>query len=64
MMVLGFAIIVGDIHYDYVHGIKIIKKKRDSVRFKYGKRFSDVSLVPWLDPRSGGAGLQLSLAFR
>lgn len=64
LMVLGIATVIGDILYDYVHGIKIIEKKRDSVRFKYGKLFSDVSLEPWLDPRSGGAGLQLSFALR
>jgi len=64
LIVLGIALIAGDILYDYIHGIKIIEKKRDSVRFKYGQLLSDMSLEPRLDALSGAVGIQLSLALR
>ncbi|MFQ6606665.1 MAG: hypothetical protein ACE5DP_03300 [Fidelibacterota bacterium] len=37
LILLGAAVIVSDIVYDFVHGIRTIETKRDRVRFKYGK---------------------------
>jgi hypothetical protein len=62
MMLLGGAIIVVDIAYDLVHGIKVIEEKRDRVRFKYGKTLS-LSMTPELDFRRQAATLHLALRF-
>jgi hypothetical protein len=37
LIILGAVVIVSDIVYDFVHGIRTIETKRDQVRFKYGK---------------------------
>jgi hypothetical protein len=62
MMLLGGAIIVADIAYDLVHGIKVIEEKRDRVRFKYGQTLS-LSMTPELDFRRQTATLHLALRF-
>ena len=36
LIILGAAVLIGDIVYDFVHGVKVIEEKRDRVRYKYG----------------------------
>lgn len=62
MMLLGGVIIVADIAYDLVHGIKVIEEKRDRVRFKYGQTLS-LSMTPEIDFRRQAASLHLALRF-
>ena len=62
MMLLGGAIIVADIAYDFVHGIKVIEEKRDRVRYKYGQTLS-LSMTPEIDFRRQTATLHLALRF-
>ncbi len=59
LVALGAAILIGDIAYDLIHGIKIIEEKRDRVRFKYGKLLS-ISIEPDIDLGMNSAGFQLS----
>ncbi len=56
---LGAAVLIGDIAYDLLHGIKIIEEKRDRVRFKYGKLLS-ISIEPDIDLGMNSAGFKLS----
>ncbi len=63
LIILGAAVIVGDIVYDFVHGVKVIEEKRDRVRFKYGKLLSDVSITPNYNLPGGGTGIKLSWGF-
>ncbi|MBA7692581.1 hypothetical protein ES703_101148 [subsurface metagenome] len=59
LVALGAAILIGDIAYDLIHGIKIIEEKRDRVRFKYGKLLS-ISIKPDIDLGMNSAGFKLS----
>lgn len=59
LVVLGAAILIGDIAYDFIHGIKIIEGKRDRVRFKYGKLLS-ISIEPDIDLGMNPASFKLS----
>jgi len=59
LVVLGAAILIGDIAYDLIHGIRIIEEKRDRVRFKYGKKLN-ISIEPDIDLGMNSAGFQLS----
>jgi len=59
LVALGAAILIGDIAYDLIHGIKIIEEKRDRVRFKYGKLLS-ISIEPDIDLGMNSAGFKLS----
>ncbi|UCH62344.1 MAG: hypothetical protein JSU77_11125 [Fidelibacterota bacterium] len=59
LVALGAAILIGDIAFDLIHGIKIIEEKRDRVRFKYGKTLG-ISIEPDFDLGMNSAGLQLS----
>ena len=63
LVLLGAAVIIGDIAYDFLHGVKVIEEKRDRVRFKYGKQLSRISLKPSFNPREPSAGIRLSFAF-
>ncbi len=56
---LGAAVLIGDIAYDLLHGIKIIEEKRDRARFKYGKLLS-ISIEPDIDLGMNSAGFKLS----
>ncbi len=56
---LGAAVLIGDIAYDLLHGIKIIEEKRDRARFKYGKLLS-ISIEPDVDLGMNSAGFKLS----
>ena len=59
---LGVGVLLADYLYDYIHGIKIIEKKRDQVRFKYGKKL-DFSFNPIYDINKGMAGINFSYKF-
>ena len=59
LVALGAAILIGDIAYDLLHGIKIIEEKRDRARFKYGKLLS-ISIEPDIDLGMNSAGFKLS----
>ena len=61
LLVVGVALIGGEILYDFLHGIKIIEQKRDQVRYKYGKLLGNVSIQPDFDFRQGRAGITLSM---
>lgn len=61
LVLVGVALIGGEILYDFLHGIKIIEHKRDLVRYKYGKLLGNVSIQPDFDFRQGRAGITLSL---
>ena len=62
LLLLGGGVIVASHFYDWIHGIYSIEKKRDRVRFKYGKRL-DFSLNPLIQPESGMAGVTLGMKF-
>lgn len=64
LIVLGAGLIVGQLIHDWYDGIRTIEKKRNKVRFKYGKS-SDfgLNLIPQIDPANGLIGAQLSIKF-
>jgi len=63
-IVLGAGLILGEILHDWIDGIKTIERKRDAVRYKYGKTAGyKLSLNPSIDAQSGRVGAQLSLRF-
>ena len=63
-IVLGAGLIVGQILHDWIDGIKTIERKRDAVRYKYGKSAGyKFSLNPNVDIERGSLGAQLSLHF-
>ena len=59
---LGISVLVMDYFYDYIHGIKTIEKKRDKVRFKYGKKL-DFSYEPTYDINTRATGIKFSYKF-
>jgi len=64
LIVLGVGLIIGEIFHDWYDGIKTIEKKRNAVRFKYGKSSNfGFNLSPEIDPESGLLGAKLSLSF-
>jgi hypothetical protein len=60
LLLTGIAVFIGDIVFDFVHGVHVVEKKRDTVRFKYGRALH-ASAVPVFNikDRSAGAGLAL-----
>ena len=61
---LGAGLIVGQVLHDWIDGIKTIERKRDAVRYKYGKSAGyKLSLGPSADIERGRVGAQLSLQF-
>ena len=63
-VVLGAGLLVGQILHDWIDGIKTIERKRDAVRFKYGKSAGyKMSMSPTLNPENGGLGARLSVCF-
>ena len=40
LMLTGIAIILGDLVYDRIVGLRLIEQKRDKVRFKYGQNLN------------------------
>lgn len=62
LILLGAALIIGDIAYDFIHGIKTIEKKRDRVRYKYGQQLG-FNISPDIDLNSNTVGLRFSYNF-
>ena len=63
-IVLGAGLIVGQILHDWIDGIKTIERKRDAVRYKYGKSAGyKFSVNPNVDIERGSLGAKLSLRF-
>ena len=63
-MVLGAGLIAGSIIHDWIGGIKTIVRKRDAVRYKYGKAAGyELGLAPRVDLDSGIIGAEISLRF-
>lgn len=63
LILLGAVVLISDIAYDFIHGIKIIEEKRDRVRYKYGQQISSIGLEPSFEPELGAVGVKLSYAF-
>ena len=53
LILLGAVVLISDIAYDFIHGIKIIEEKRDRVRYKYGQQISSLGLEPSFVPELG-----------
>ena len=63
-VVLGAGLFVGQILHDWIAGIKTIERKRDAVRYKYGKTSGyRVSLNPDMNIERGSLGAKLSVRF-
>ena len=62
LMLSGIAIILGDLVYDRIVGLRLIEQKRDKVRFKYGQNL-DFSFHPRISPMKNGIGLNLKFNF-
>ena len=63
-VVLGAGLIVGQLIHDWTAGIKTIERKRNAVRYKYGKSAGyKLSLNPSLNFARGSLGANLSLHF-
>lgn len=63
-VVLGAGLLVGQILHDWIDGIKTIERKRDAVRFKYGKSAGySMSVSPIFHPQEGGLGARLAMSF-
>ena len=64
LVVLGAGLIVGQLIHDWTAGIKTIERKRNAVRYKYGKSADyKLSLNPHLNLPRGSLGANLSLHF-
>ena len=64
LVVLGSGLVVGQLLHDWIDGIKTIERKRDAVRFKYGKAVDNrFSLSPSMDVERRRYGAQLSYHF-
>ena len=62
LMLTGIAIILGDLVYDRIVGLRLIEQKRDKVRFKYGQNLN-LSFHPRISPTRSGIGLSLKFNF-
>ena len=64
LVLVGAGLLFGQMLHDWIDGIKTIERKRDAVRFKYGKmRAYSMRLNPEMDMKNGSVGAQLSLRF-
>ena len=64
LIVLGAGLLVGQFIHDLIGGIKTIERKRDAVRFKYGKRMGlSLNIQPNINVTRGQLGAHLSLRF-
>ncbi len=63
LVLLGAVVLISDIAYDFIHGIKVIEEKRDRVRYKYGQQISSIGLEPSFDSEAGAVGVKFSYAF-
>ena len=62
LMLTGIAIILGDLVYDRIVGLRLIEQKRDKVRFKYGQNLN-LSFHPRISPTKKRIGLSLKFNF-
>ena len=62
LMLTGIAIILGDLVYDRIVGLRLIEQKRDKVRFKYGQNLN-LSFHPRISPIKNRIGLSLKFNF-
>ena len=62
LMLTGIAIILGDLVYDRIVGLRLIEQKRDKVRFKYGRNLN-LSFHPLISPIKNGMGMSLKFNF-
>ena len=63
-VMLGAGLVVGQVLHDWIEGTKTIERKRDAVRYKYGKTAGyKFSMVPSADLENHSFGAQLSLQF-
>lgn len=63
-IVAGAGLIVGQLLHDWIDGIRTIERKRDAVRFKYGKSASlGLSLRPNADVPQRRLGAEVALRF-
>ena len=61
---LGAGLIVGQLLHDWIDGIKTIERKRNAVRYKYGKSAGyKFSMNPNMDIERGRLGAELALRF-
>ncbi|MCH7575868.1 MAG: hypothetical protein IIA59_12195 [Candidatus Marinimicrobia bacterium] len=61
LLLAGVGLVAGGILYDIIHGITTIERKRDAVRYKYGRLMSGISVEPQIDLGRHWAGLTLSI---
>ncbi len=59
---LTVALLIGDIAYDFIHGVRVIERKRDRVRYKYGQTLS-LELEPTFNLNNRSVGLKFSYNF-
>ncbi|MBD90768.1 MAG: hypothetical protein CL940_10550 [Deltaproteobacteria bacterium] len=57
---LGVATLLGSYVYDFLHGITVIERKRQRVRYKYGQ---GMNAGVTLDPRTGDPRVSVGLRF-
>ena len=62
LILLGAALLIGDYVYDFIHGVRVIERKRDRVRYKYGQTLS-LELEPTINLNNRSVGLKLSYNF-
>ena len=62
LMFAGAAIILGDLVYDRIVGLRLIEQKRDRVRYKYGRNLN-FSFKTNLNPLKQNFGFGLSFYF-
>jgi hypothetical protein len=62
LILTGIAIILGDLVYDRIVGLRLIETKRDKVRFKYGQNLN-LSFHPRISPIKKKVGLNLKFNF-
>ena len=61
---LGAGLLVGQLLHDLIDGIRTIERKRDAVRYKYGKSAGyELSVNPNVNIERGSLGAQLALRF-
>ena len=61
---LGAGLLVGQLLHDLIDGIRTIERKRDAVRYKYGKSAGyELSVNPNVNVERGSLGAQLALRF-
>ena len=64
LILLGLGLFAGQLFHDWYDGVKTIERKRNNVRFKYGKN-SDLgyNFSPQFDPTNRSLGATLSFEF-